>query len=1006
MAVDKNSKAYQSLLNKWYTDEQINQMSSSVSWWQSAKDVVASTQPTNTTVTYWGKSNVTPTNVVSQQSQNANYNNAKVNTWAVASMPEQPKTTTSGINIDNVAKAWNNMDYATQQDRLSKISWLKEALAKNWITIKEAPEQTNTQATTQSTTTKASTPTKTTTATKTTPQQDRWDYQDNSQARMNEIANNLNWYRQTNPWLFEDGSAFYNFFIKDKGRSQDQIDFLWDYFNRVQKFWKYDNLPASTIWDMLVNGKLWDDYLNYLKSTDPQKYQEALSYRQDWEDTIKYESYLSDIAEQVGLSLFEKFYKWIFGYRDENDDKIDDSLYIAPTEEEQTKQNRVNEIDSRIMEIKNMQKNLLDDLVEQYPWVPKATLMWIVQDRTKDISREYDDLMVERTWLVWNIEYMQNERNAQMDARQQTINNLKTAYGMYYDYTAEWISEMAQNKYAATNITLDQADRWNETQKQMALQSVLDDYYAKYGSIIQRSEQQVINDVIAYAKKNWIWLAQALQENFVKPLQQKPQFATLSSGWTLWWAWTDKWSDIKVKDAKWNDVTLKMNQSTWEILNLDWTPYTWKIQTTTTGWASFTPVSYSKMYSESARLQEEYPEWSSYKNWRCWELGNLYLERIGSDIRFWDDVSTKTRWITNDDPNSTPAVWSIVVWDYSNNPNVAKVARDSWHVAIVTNVNSDWSFDVYEQNWDGKHQVWYRTIKNRNYIAWFIDPADTTWLSASWWAWWDISDVTYEVSSLAWIPTQLRNTDVEKQWYLDILWKMKESWLNAFDAAMSLIWFTVTNKSAEAQNTKNKILNAVRMAWSEEVFDWPSMQNMANAINAWDYELALQTLENKVNNFMSSKWLTNVISTKIQPTMTTVNTLRWVDAPWWKTGTVQSALDEWKLQNITSTQILSLRADLRKKLRDIWYENEDLDYILPDLNDTKKNFIQKLDDIENTILLDTMNSWRRIYWLPDMTTDVLLWRDGVSSLYKISNSDQLLNMISKQWKPFSTLFNR
>ena len=29
-------------------------------------------------------------------------------------------------------------------------------------------------------------------------------------------------------------------------------------------------------------------------------------------------------------------------------------------------------------------------------------------------------------------------------------------------------------------------------------------------------KQQVINDVIAYSKKNWVWLAQALQENFVK----------------------------------------------------------------------------------------------------------------------------------------------------------------------------------------------------------------------------------------------------------------------------------------------------------------------------------------------------------------------------------------------------------------------------------------------------------------------------------------------------------
>ena len=1001
----------QDTLQKAWVD--INEYNKAKASWASSADALKAGWYTWTTTNTWTTKTNTATqtsswmNAVSKSSLDANKNKAQVWTWAVAWYNDSQQRTQEINNRvgqtnkeiestkSQLAQKWGWLDYDTQQKKLNAISWLKEWLASKWITSK-------TQPTTQTTTT---TPTKTTTTTKqTTPQQDRWDYQDNSQARMDQIANNLDKYRQTQPWLFEDASAFYNFFIDWKGRSQDQIDYLWDYFNRVQKFWKYDNLPASTIWDMLANWKLWDDYLNYLKTTDPAKYQEALSYRQDAEDTIKYESFLSDTADQAGISWFEKFYKWIFGYRDENDDKIDDSLYIAPTEEEQTKQNRVNTIDSRIMEIKNMQKNLLDDLVEQYPWVPKATLMWIVQDRTKDLQREYDDLMVERTWLVWNIEYMQNERDMQSKARQSTINNLEKAYGMYYDYTAEWIAEMAQNKYAATNITLDQADQWTETQKQMALEEVLTPLYDKYGSIIQRSQAQVINDVIALSKKEWISLAEAFEKNFMSQLRSKPQFATLSSWWTLWT--TDKWKEIKAKDANWNDITLKINEATWETLNLDWTPYTWKIQTTTVWWASFTPVSYSKMYSESSKLQEEYPEWSSYKNWWCWELGNLYLERIGSDIRFWDDVSTKTKWITNDDPNSTPAVWSIVVWDYSNNPNVAKVARDSWHVAIVTNVNKDWSFDVYEQNWDGKHQVWYRTIKNRNYIAWFIDPADTTWLSASWWAWWDISDVTYEVSSLAWIPTQLRNTDVEKQWYLDILWKMKESWLNAFDAAMSLIWFTVTNKSAEAQNTKNKILNAVRMAWSEEVFDWPSMQNMANAINAWDYELALQTLENKVNNFMSSKWLTNVISTKIQPTMTTVNTLRWVDVPWWKTGTVQSALDEWKLQNITSTQILSLRADLRKKLRDIWYENEDLDYILPDLNDTKENFIQKLDDIEDTILLDTMNSWRRIYWLPDMTTDVLLWRDGVSSLYKISNSDQLLNMISKQWKSFSTLFNR
>jgi hypothetical protein len=80
-----------------------------------------------------------------------------------------------------------------------------------------------------------------------TPKQDQWDYQDNSQARMDQIANNLNGYRQTMPQLFDDMSAFYNFFIKDKGRSQDQIDFLWDYYNRVQKYGKYDNMSPDQL---------------------------------------------------------------------------------------------------------------------------------------------------------------------------------------------------------------------------------------------------------------------------------------------------------------------------------------------------------------------------------------------------------------------------------------------------------------------------------------------------------------------------------------------------------------------------------------------------------------------------------------------------------------------------------------------------------------------------------------------------------------------------------------
>jgi hypothetical protein len=95
--------------------------------------------------------------------------------------------------------------------------------------------------------TQTTTPTPQRTSQQQTPKQEQWDYQDNSQARMDQIANNLNGYRQTMPQLFDDMSAFYNFFIKDKGRSQDQIDFIWDYYDRVQKYGKYDNMSPEQL---------------------------------------------------------------------------------------------------------------------------------------------------------------------------------------------------------------------------------------------------------------------------------------------------------------------------------------------------------------------------------------------------------------------------------------------------------------------------------------------------------------------------------------------------------------------------------------------------------------------------------------------------------------------------------------------------------------------------------------------------------------------------------------
>ena len=955
-----------------------------IMWWGTAYKTAewkwSLTKPTEqktTTTTVKQASNWM--NSVSQASLDVNKNNAKAWTWYVAPMPEQDRLYKQDEVAKNVAQKWSWLDYDTQQKKLQTVAWLKDYLDSKWIVSKTQP----------TTTTQTTTPTKATTTKQTTPQQQQWDYQDNSQARKDQILDHLNNYRVTNPELFEDASMFYNFFIDWNGRSQEQIDLLWDYFNRVQKYGKYDNLPASSIWDMLVNGKLPEDYLNYLKSTDPQKYQEALSYKQDAEDTIKYESYLSDIADQAWVWWFEKFYKWIFGYKDENQDNIDDSLYIAPTQEEQTKQNRVNTIDSRIMEIKNMQKNLLDDLTEQYPWVPKATLMWIVQDRTKDLQREYDDLMVERTWLVWNIEYMQNERDMQSKARQETFNNTFKALWAYYDYSPEWIAELTQSKYAAENITLDQAEEWTDTQKQMALEQVLTPLYEKYWSIIQRSQAQVINDVMAYAKKNWVTLSEAFEKNFMSQLRNKPQFETLSTWWSLT-ATSNKRDKITFTWADWKEVTALYNQANWDIKNLDWTPYTWKITTQSVWWATFTPVSQTAKIDALNSVQSEYWVGSTYKNWRCWELANLYLQKAGSDIRLWDDVSTKTKWITTKVNEWLPQEWDLVVRDFSNNPKASKVAQDNWHVAVVTKVYDDWTFDVYQQNWHWNHTVSEDHITSKDYIAWYINPAQvkTSWDYTT-------SDyMDYETWVLNFIPIQLRNTEKEADRIITKVKSYYDRWLNMYDAALIQMWFNVQSATQEWKKVAEDVVNMLSYVGDENAFDETFMTMLARNVNAWQYTDAIKKAENKVYEYIMKTWENAISKTDMKDVAVAISSLNKYKNNWNWLQNTELAFEniiwaEWK----KTWEFDVWQANLINALEWLWYSEDNAKQMVPDLKNTRSTFVWRMERIQD-LLLQRYNAQRTEYWMQPVTLAVLLWNQSILTAYWVNAEWEALELFS------------
>ena len=747
-------------------------------------------------------------NSMSSQVAQNNSRNFQVGTWDVAEMPQQQLV--SPARADRLAKSWNNLTYEQQQEMLSRTAWLKDALAQRGITSKTQPTQaTQPTTTTQQRTTQPQ-----------TPKQEQWDYQDNSQARMDQIANNLNGYRQTMPQLFDDMSAFYNFFIKDKGRSQDQIDFLWDYYNKAQKFWKYDNLSPDAIWTWLANGTIPEDYLNNLKTTDPQKYQEVMAAKQNREDTIKNESFLNDAATMAWIEWWEsepssiQYAKRNQIWMDEDNNWIDDRREHYASEEEQGYQKQIADLNAANLDIDNTVKHTYDDLVKAYPWATKATLMAMAQDRNSDLLREKENNLVELTRLQGYVWYMQAERQEMNKAGAESISQLRQNLSDYYKFSPQWIAELTQSQYAATNITLDQADTWNETQKQMALEAAITPIFEQYWDIIERSPAEVINDTIAYAKKNWVWLRQALEESFTKYLKEKPAYKAMQT------AMTNSWWDIKNIYVDWKQQSVWYNPLTQETKPL------WYSYNSSTG--KFDPTSINNFWEwdyEQNRwnVQNAMREWATEwwnlewaaqniaanMEWTylwlntCWYYVNDYIYWVTwQKWPFGSDIASKRAACNNKNWLVWAKVWDAIVFDWTIAWWVNWVLPEYWHVGIITWKNSDWSIDVSSSiSW----KVQTRTIKP--WDAWYKNIYGTRSLKYSW--------VEY--------------------WY----------WENPMSSYFAELWWWDLNAD------QKKDLKFVTQSYNL-LYRISSSWDLDHLINSWDFEKLIQNMNSKA--FQSTEW--------------------------------------------------------------------------------------------------------------------------------------------------------
>lgn len=901
MAYDyqKAKEAYQSLnaeqqqqyveKNKWtaWFDRFYKDYMAEMNWNKNQTSNQTATTPTKTNTT---------TAVPEYQWQWTNKSNSYVNKWEwtytyspETKYYEKNQNQTSGSISDSTPTSdmsstksnWDNMSYADQQKKLNEIPWLKEALTKKgWVIKSEDWTPTQTETTTE------------------TPK-DKWDYSDNSPERMKQMADNVNWFYQTDPWIFNSEDSYRKFFIDWKGRTPEQEAFLMDLYKNRKIYNDLDNYTADEIWAMDVHWQVPESYLNYLKNSDPERYAAVMDAKAKEQDKIKDKTSLETTNvmtwEDDENTITSKAIEWLKAqwlFIDKDWNFIDDRTENYATEEEKGYAKSAADIIARNLDIDNTVKHTYDDLVKAYPWATKATLMAMAQDINSDLLREKENNNVELTRLQWYMSYMQQEREDRTSIWQKAIEQLQKQYGMYYTYSPEWMSELAQAQYAATNVTLDQADNWTDTQKQMALDSVLTPIYEQYGDIIQRPKAQVINDVMAYASKNWLTLSQALDENFMKYLKEKPEYQNrVNATDTSNIAWTKIWEDADGNAIYWFVDTLN---KTVDPYGSFWGKAWWSGYEYTANWINSNRnerVGYMSdlagNYTDIWDMANAIANWMSWLwGWEleCWVYVNDYINAVtGSKWAYGSLISEKTKNAPNKNWDDIQ-VWDAIVFDYNintpqwvlNSPQKDELLKYG-HVGIVTWVNDDWSITMSHTNWwvvtetvvkpwssfygsfawsqhiqpSKAKSAWYNEQWSNEYVA-FLNAADNpeTQKKIANWLWLSVDEMREQSNRYSWAQTADSYYDVldKINWLLNEIdtWKLPSFYERGNALSDSWFWWLtswVNQNVADWYDANDRIVSVL----------W--LDSLINLKGRWATFWALSDSERQaINTYATSLW--------------------------------------------------------------------------------------------------------------------------------------------------------
>ena len=559
-------------------------------------------------------------------------------------------------------------------------------------------------------------------------------YNQTSDDAQSKIISNLNNYRQTNPEYFRDYESFKKNFSYD-ARNDEQKQTLDSWYGGYQKWMELAWIPVTDLYTQYKDGQVSMNELENLRIYDPTKYAELQNQINKWNIIAAYDDdkwvdttwmSIQDMAYNMAAQTFTKFMsgEWASEasqfFRD-YENKMESPEMLALSDQCTEVQEQMENIQSDLDSIKKQV-----EAEYEWTWATRSKINAIIADRSYDLQLQLRTLNSEynkyATQYNNRMQQYQNEFSMQLQeyqlnqqARNQQMQELWFAMDLMNFETneqkaqREWDYWVKQQEY--TNWNINSSDY--QTRYKAALKSV-QNLLSQYEWIpMQRSAEQMAQDILTaidWGSDLWTELTK-----INKQIQGKPEYKMLYN------------------NTFWNKST-ETDLQTYKIWDTDYVMYNGQLIPATEfnsmyGWNTWwNPKPYDvvseEMFSIDPRKWGLWAFLMDSKNangkkwWQCAKFVNDYLQKIWVGRYFWnEDIKTREQRANS----NTPKVWTIAIFDYWH-------TSSDWinhgHVAIVTQVNSDWSFVVKESNYPSWETIWTRTVKPwSTSLKWFFDPS-------------------------------------------------------------------------------------------------------------------------------------------------------------------------------------------------------------------------------------------------------------------------------------------